>query len=36
MQKRFADKPYFKSFAMLQTMRMQGGFCSQWRVIYPQ
>lgn len=36
VQSRFSDKPYAKAFAMLQGMRMQGGFCSQARVIYPQ
>jgi hypothetical protein len=35
-QRKFAAKPYANSFAMVQGMRMQGGFCSQARVIYPQ
>ena len=34
MQNKFAEKPYAKSFAMIQGMRMQSGFCSQSRVIY--
>jgi hypothetical protein len=33
IQKKFADKPYANSFAMIQGTRMQGGFCSQARVI---
>lgn len=35
-QKKFEDKPYAKGFAMMQATRMQGGFCSQAKVIYPQ
>jgi hypothetical protein len=34
LQKKFADKPYANSFATIQGTRMQGGFCSQARVIY--
>jgi hypothetical protein len=34
LQKKFADKPYANSFAMIQGTRMQGGFCSEARVIY--
>ena len=34
LQKKFADKPYANSFAMIPGTRMQGGFCSQARVIY--
>jgi hypothetical protein len=34
LQKKFADKPYANSFASIQGTRMQGGFCSQARVIY--
>jgi len=34
LQKKFADKPYANSFATIQGRRMQGGFCSQARVIY--
>ena len=34
LQKKFADKPYANSFATIQRTRMQGGFCSQARVIY--
>jgi hypothetical protein len=30
----FAEKPYANSFAVIQGTRMQGGFCSQARVIY--
>ncbi len=36
LQRKFADKPFATSFAMVQAMRMQGGFCSQARVIYLQ
>jgi hypothetical protein len=35
-QKKFTERPYASSFATVQGSRMQGGFCSQWRVIYPQ
>jgi hypothetical protein len=34
--KKFTDKPYAKSFGTLQGLRVQGGFCSQARVIYVQ
>ncbi|MGA2811453.1 MAG: hypothetical protein ABSG16_08645 [Candidatus Acidiferrum sp.] len=34
VQRIFADKPYANSFATVQGTRMQGGFCSQARVIY--
>jgi hypothetical protein len=34
LQKKFADQPYANSFAAIQGTRMQGGFCSQARVIY--
>ena len=34
LQRRFEDKPYANSFATIQGTRMQGGFCSQARVIY--
>ena len=36
VQKRFADKPFANAFATFQSNRMRSGFCSQWRVIYPQ
>ena len=36
MQRKFADNPYANSFATVQGIRMQGGFCTQARVIYPQ
>jgi hypothetical protein len=36
LQERFVDKPYASSFARMQGMRMQGGFCANWRVIYAQ
>jgi hypothetical protein len=36
LQERFVDRPYAGSFARMQGMRMQSGFCAQWRVIYPQ
>jgi hypothetical protein len=36
LQRKFMDKPYANSFAMVQGTRMQGGFCSQARVIYLQ
>ncbi|MGO9841795.1 MAG: hypothetical protein ACLPZF_11470 [Candidatus Acidiferrales bacterium] len=35
-QKKFTERPYANSFAMVQGLRMQGGYCSQWRVTYPQ
>jgi hypothetical protein len=34
LRKRFADKPIASSFAMTQGVRMQGGFCSQSKVIF--
>lgn len=34
LQKKFTDKPYANTFAGIQGTRMQGGFCSQARVIY--
>lgn len=34
LQKKFAAKPYANSFATLQGTRMQGGYCTQARVIY--
>lgn len=34
MQRKFADKPFANAFATIQGTRMQGGFCSQARVIY--
>jgi len=36
LQKKFVDRPYANSFATVQGTRMQTGFCSQARVIYPQ
>ena len=36
LQKKFAERRYANSFATLQGTRMQGGFCTQARVIYPQ
>jgi hypothetical protein len=36
LQKKFRDKPYAFSFAILQALRIRGGFCSQGRVIYAQ
>lgn len=35
-QKKFAERPYASNFASVQGTRMQGGFCSQARVIYIQ
>jgi hypothetical protein len=34
LQRKFTDKPYANLFATIQGPRMQGGFCSQARVIY--
>ena len=34
LQKKFAGQRYANSFATIQESRMQGGFCSEARVIY--
>jgi hypothetical protein len=36
MQRKFAEKPFAKSFATIEGTRIQGGFCCKSRVIYLQ
>jgi hypothetical protein len=36
LRQRFAGKPIANNFAMTQGVRMQGGFCSQSKVIFLQ